>query len=96
VAVLGALEHGARSEDRAAEIAEHDDALAGIRGRDGGANAVAVGSEPAARIPAGSLDADVRSGHLARQLRGARGDLPAVRHDYDPDHALLRFVRSAV
>ena len=96
MAVLRSLEHGANGEDRAAEVADDDHALAGVGGRDGGAHAVAVGAEPAAGVAAGRLDADVRSRHLTRQLGGARSDLPAVRHDYDPDHALLRFGWSAV
>ena len=84
---LGALlEHGAGGQDRAAEVAEHDRAVALVGGGDRGLHARAVGAEPAVRRAAGGLDADLRSGHLRGERGGAGGDLRAVRHDYDPDH----------
>src|SRR5829696_4358885 len=86
VAVDLLLEHGARGEDRAAQVAEHDRALALVGGLDGGAHERTVGAEPAVRAAAGGLDADLRSGHLRGERSGAGGDLATVRHDYDADH----------
>jgi hypothetical protein len=90
VAVRGAFEHGAGGEDRTAEIAEHEHPVAGVGVRDGSAHAVTVGAEPTGGISARGLDADLGTGHLPGQRGSARRYLPAVRHDYDPDHALLR------
>ena len=49
---------------------------------------VPVGAEPAVRTAARGLDADLRPGHLrGERRRGPAAMLPAVRYDYDADHA---------
>ena len=84
--VAVAVEDGAHGEDRAAEVAEDDDAVAGLGGVDRGAHAGAVGAEPAVHVAARRLDPHVRPGHLARQRGRARRYVAAMRDDDDPDH----------
>ena len=93
VAVGLTLEHGADGEDRAAQIAEDDHALAGLGARDGGVHAVPVGAQGAVRAAADSLDAHVGPGHLAGECDQAAGELRAVRYHYEADHRAPLSVR---
>ena len=87
MAVLPAGEHRAGGEEGAAEVAEHDHAVALLGRVDRLADAVGVRAQAAVGHAAGALDAHLRTGHSARQGHGPGGDLTAVRYDYDPDHA---------
>jgi len=93
VAVLLAGEHRAGGQDRAAQVAQDDHAVALLGGVDGCADAVRVRPEAAVRRAPGAFDAHLRARHLARQGHGPGGDLTAVRYDYDPDHARSSPVR---
>ena len=84
----------ADGEDGAAEIAEYHDAGALVRGLDGGAHAVLVGSEAAVGQAAGGLDAHVGAGHLRGEGREALREIRTVRYDYDPDHGANLHYRS--
>jgi hypothetical protein len=76
----------ARGQDRAAEVAEHDRAVALVGRGDRGPHERAVGAEPAVRSAARSLDAHLRAGHLRGERSRPCSDLATVRHDYDADH----------
>jgi hypothetical protein len=82
-----ALKHVTNGQDRAAEVAEDDDALTLVCRANRGTHAVLVGPEAAVRQAAGRLDPHVGPGHLRRQRGEALRKLRAVRYDYDPDHA---------
>ena len=62
------LEHGAHGQHRAAEVAEHDHAVAAVGAPRWPRDERGVGAEAAVRAAAGGLDADVRAGHLRRDL----------------------------
>ena len=93
MAVLLVGQHLAHGEDRAAEVAEHEHAVALVGVVDGLADAVGVRPEAAVGRAARADDAHVGAGHLARELHRPGGDITAVRYDYDPDHARSSTVR---
>ena len=82
-----ALEHVAYGEDRAAEVAEDDDAVALVGGSNGRAHPVLVGSRLPVGETAGGLDAHLGTGDLRGEDRETLRKLRAMRYDYDPDHA---------
>src|SRR5882762_10400499 len=85
MAVRAALEDMAHGDDRAAQVAEHDHAVALVGPTDRVADAAVIGTELAGRRPARCLDPDLGAGHLAGQLRQSAREVRAVRYDYDPD-----------
>ena len=87
VAALEVLQDAANGQDRAAEVTEHDHAIALVGGVQRGGDPVGVGAEPAVRRPADALEGHVRTGHLRGEREDARRDVGAVRDDDDPDHA---------
>jgi hypothetical protein len=73
-------------QDRAAQVPEHHDAGADVRGYEGVSYAIAISAEAAVGSSPHGLDRDLRARHLAGELGETRGDLGAVRYEYDPDH----------
>ena len=76
----------ANREDRASEVAQHDDAVALVGALDRLAHPVVVGAQAAVRQAAGGLDAHVGAGHLAREVGETLREVRAMRYDYDADH----------
>jgi hypothetical protein len=85
MAVAVAVEHVADGEDRAAEVTEHDHAVAGIGVGQCRAYVVAVRAEAPLGASTYGFDPHTVAGHLARELREPGGDLGAVRYQYDAD-----------
>jgi hypothetical protein len=83
VTVALALEHVADREDRAAEVAEHDHAVATIRAADRVTDERIVGAKRALGPAARDLDPDFWPGDLACQLGDAARKLGAMRDHYD-------------
>jgi hypothetical protein len=73
VAVGFALEQVADGEDRAAEVGEHHDSLAGIGSSDRLSHGVAARAQGTARAAAGRFDLDLGAGYLGSQVREAPG-----------------------
>src|SRR5919201_1860143 len=71
---------------RAAQVGQHDHAVALVGPPDRVAHERLVRPQRAVRIAAGALQADVIARHLARHLDHAPRDLRAVRHDHHSDH----------
>src|SRR4051794_120469 len=87
VPIAVALEHMADGEDRAAEVADHDDAVTGVRASDGVADAIVVGAEAAVGQPTGVLDRHFGAGHLRGKLGQTAGDVLTVRYEYQANHS---------
>src|SRR5712691_11889391 len=85
VAVGLALEQVADGEDRAAEVGEHDHALAAVGPRDRLPHGVAIRPELSVRTTARGLDFHLSPGDLGGQIRKAARELKAVGHQYNPD-----------
>ena len=74
--VVGApFEHVADREDRAAEIAEQDHAVAAVDARDRLANALAIGAETPVRTAADRHERNLGTGQLTGQIDDAAGEL---------------------
>jgi hypothetical protein len=81
------VERGLGAQDGAAEVHEHEHAVAGVGPADRLHDANSVRAErPFLGQPTGKLELDVRSGHLGRELADALRECRAVGNDHDPDH----------
>jgi len=89
VAVGVPLQQVAHCENGAAEVGQHDDALATIGALDGVPNRVAVGPQRAFRAAAGGHDPHLGSRHLGGEIGKPASQLKAVGHQYNPDHSDL-------
>src|SRR5437773_758710 len=90
VAVAAALfKKVADCEDRAAQVCEQDDALAGVGTLDGASHRVVRGAQGAIRATPGRLDPDLVTGKLGRQRGQPVGQLKAVGDQYNPDQINL-------
>src|SRR5689334_4586873 len=78
VVVRARVQDMADREDRAAEIAEDDNAVAAVGPADRVAHAALVGAERTVGRAARVLDPDIRAGHLRGELREAGGKLRAM------------------
>src|SRR5256885_9261756 len=83
--VRAALEDVAHRDDRAAQVAERDHAVALFGSAYRVADAAVVGAQGAGGRPARRLDPDLGARHLAGQLRQPTREVRAVRYDYDAD-----------
>src|ERR1700704_280806 len=85
VTVGFALEQVADGEDGAAEVGEHDHALAAVGPRDRLSHRVSVGAQLAVRAAAGGLNFDLGAGNLGGQIGQSARQFQAVGDQYNPD-----------
>lgn len=85
MAVGLALEQVTDGEDRAAEVGEHDHALAAVGARDRLTHRVSAGAELAVWAPARGFNFDLGSRDLGREIREPTRQLPAMGDQYNPD-----------
>src|SRR4051794_16789491 len=84
-----ALEHMADGENRAAEVTDHDDTVAGVRAPDGVADAIVVGAEAAIGQPTGVLYCHFGAGHLRGKRGQTAGNVLTVRYEYQANHCSI-------
>src|SRR5712691_4189586 len=85
VAVGLALKQVTHGEDGAAEVGEHDHALAAVGAGDRLSDRVSVGAELAVRTTAGGLDLDLGARDLGGEISQPACQFQAVRDQYNPD-----------
>jgi hypothetical protein len=82
------VERSLGAEDGAAEVHQHEHAVAGVGAANRLGDQDGVGAEGAfLGEPTGGLDPDVRARHLGGEPAHAVRQRGAVRDDHDPDHA---------
>jgi hypothetical protein len=86
--VARTFKHVADRQDCAAEIPEHDHAVALVGPPDRVAYEPVVGSERSPGTSARGLDPDLGTRDLARQLGDSASEVGAVRDNYDPNHSI--------
>jgi hypothetical protein len=83
MAVALPLEHMADRQDRAAQVAEHDHAIALVCAPDRVAHERIVGAKRAIGTPACDLDPNLGTSHLACEFSNAAREICAMRDNYD-------------